>query len=101
MTKEDILNTIIEAVKDLNQELNIQQFYSPSPSTLLYGSQGNLDSIGLVRLISEIESLISDRFDKNIILADERAMSRNKSPFRTIGVLADYIVELLGNGDSS
>lgn len=54
-----------------------------------------LDSLSLVSFITDIESLISDEFDKNIILADEKAMSQRVSPFRTVETLTVYIKKLL------
>ena len=90
-----ISEIVINAVKELNEDMGNTAFYSPVPSTLLYGYEGNLSSLGLVGLISEIESKIYERFDKNITLADESAMSRTKSPFKNIEVLSEFIEELL------
>jgi acyl carrier protein len=42
-----------------------------------------------------IEQNIEDEFDVSITIADEKAMSQKRSPFRTIGTLADYIDMLL------
>ena len=64
--------------------------------TALFGTNGILDSMGLVTLIVEVEQTLADRFDITITLADDRAMSQRSSPFRSVGTLADYILQNLG-----
>ena len=47
-------------------------------------------------MVVAVEQNIEDEFDVTITLADERAMSQQTSPFRTVGTLTDYIEMLLG-----
>jgi acyl carrier protein len=54
-----------------------------------------LDSLGLVRVIAELEDEIYDHTNKSITLADEKAMSQKASPFRSVASLSDYISTLL------
>jgi acyl carrier protein len=54
-----------------------------------------LDSLGLVNLITLIEETIEDEFDVTVTLADDKAMSRKTSPFRTLNHLLEYVGELL------
>jgi len=61
----------------------------------LYGSEGGLDSLGLVSFIVAVEQAIEERLGLAITLADEKAMSQQNSPFRTIASLVDYVVGLL------
>ena len=61
----------------------------------LLSDKGKLDSLGLINLIVTVEQNIEDDFDITITLADERAMSQEHSPFRTIKTLTDYIEILL------
>jgi len=63
--------------------------------TRLIGQGAILDSLGLVSLIVEVEQRLSDELGIDLILADERAMSQKRSPFRSIGALADYIYDLI------
>lgn len=83
------------AVKEMNEELGSENLAEPSSGTGLYGANGNLDSIGLVSLLMDIEERVTDEFDCDVSLTDERAMSRKNSPFRTIKTLSDYIYKLL------
>ena len=86
---------VIEAVIELNEELECEELESPTNKTKLFGGNGALNSLALVSLISDLEDRISEEFDKDIVLADEKAMSQRASPFRTVAALSDYIKKLL------
>lgn len=68
---------------------------NPTKNTKLYGGNGALDSLSLVSFIADLEEKISDEFDKDIVLADEKAMSQSTSPFRNVESLTLYIETLL------
>lgn len=94
--RDTIVRVISSALKDLNEDLQNDELDNPGEQTHIYGRKGNLDSLALVSFIADLEGKISCEFDKDIILADERAMSQANSPFKTVGNLADYIQSLLG-----
>ncbi|MCV3454652.1 hypothetical protein UPTC5044_1276 [Campylobacter lari] len=58
-------------------------------------SQLFLDSLALVSLVADLEELLSEEFNKEIILADEKMMSARNSPFKDVESLTDYIVKKL------
>lgn len=91
----EIENSLIEILIDLNQNFEKEELNAPTVDTNLYGPSGILDSIELVMLVAEIESFISDKYEKDIVLADEKAMSQKISPFRSVRSLAAYIDTLL------
>jgi D-alanine--poly(phosphoribitol) ligase subunit 2 len=62
----------------------------------LYGRQGVLDSLGLVSLLAAIEQALEEDHGVQVTLADERAFSQARSPFRTVASLAEYIHGLCG-----
>jgi acyl carrier protein len=64
-------------------------------TTPLIGPGAVLSSLELVSLIVEMEQTVEDECGLAITIADERAMSRQRSPFRTIGTLAEYVLELV------
>ena len=66
-----------------------------TPSSDLFGGDSPLDSMDLVALVVDLEEQIRDAFGKEITLADERAMSQEHSPFRSVQSLADYAYTLL------
>jgi len=96
--KDKILPIIYAALKDAGEELGKPELANPDPETRLYGRNGHLDSLALVNLLADVEQRVADDLGKNIVLADERAMSQKRSPFASAGTLADYIEILLGEG---
>ena len=93
--KKQLLETIYKSLDEINENLNNAQKLIKDKNTVLFGKDGQLDSLGLVNFLVTIEQNIEDEFDVSITIADEKAMSQKRSPFRTIGTLADYIDMLL------
>jgi hypothetical protein len=94
--REDLLSKIYEVIDELNETLPEGQRLTKSPGTLLFGGGANLESLGLVRLVMLVEQKVLDETGRIVTLVDEKAMSQSRSPFRTVGTLADYLVVLLG-----
>lgn len=92
--EKSLIEMIREAAGEVRPEL-VERIDQTGADTVLFGRNGLLDSIGLVTLITVVEREIEDRLDAYVILADERAMSRKRSPFRTVGTLAEYAAELI------
>jgi acyl carrier protein len=69
--------------------------------TRLLGPSAPLDSLGLVSVLAGFEAAINDVFATDIVLADERAMSLERSPFRTVSSLIDYASTLLDEARNS
>jgi acyl carrier protein len=90
-TTENIVAAIYRAVDWINGELPPDRQLIKAPETRLLGSQSVLDSMHLVSLIVTVEREMEDAFGVALTLADERALSMNASPFRSIQSLADYI----------
>ncbi|MDZ4721631.1 MAG: hypothetical protein SH847_24465 [Roseiflexaceae bacterium] len=63
--------------------------------TVLVGNTAVLDSLGVVSLIVEVEQRLEMDHNISVTLASDKAMSQRNSPFRTVGVLADYIGTIL------
>ena len=90
-----ITQLIITSLSELNEELNEPSLENITEQTRLFGGNGALDSLALVSFIADIEESVATKFGKNIVLADEKAMSQKVSPFRTVESLANYIQKLL------
>ncbi len=93
--KGKIEKLIINALVDYNEELENPAYGNPDEKTRLYSSEGGMDSIALVGFIADLEERLAVEFNKDIILADERAMSQKRSPFLSVQLLANYIENLL------
>ena len=66
-----------------------------TPDTVLAGADGIFDSMALVGVVLEIEQRVTDRIGRAVSLVDERAMSQQRSPFRTVRSITSYLVTLL------
>jgi acyl carrier protein len=99
--QERILQAIYSAVDEINEQLPKGKALDKSPETVLFGKSGKLDSLGLVSLIVAVEQNIHDEFGVDITLADERAMSQQNSPFKSVKTLSDYVAVLLADNESS
>jgi acyl carrier protein len=90
MTKQEALGIVLEALENLNQELD-----EPIPvgeDTPLFGADALIDSLSLVSVIVDVEAAASDALGFPVSLTDDRAINRETSPFTNPGTLADYIV---------
>jgi acyl carrier protein len=95
MKKTIISDIIYPSIEEIKDTLPNSGSIILQPSTVLFGNEAILDSLGLVTFIVSVEQTVNEKYDTNITLADEKAMSRKNSPFRNIDTLSDYIVELL------
>ena len=93
--RKDLVTLIMECVQNLPSENGEEPFRQLTEESALFGKDGILDSIGLVSLVVAIEQAIEDQYDTSISLADERALSQKRSPYKTIGSLAEYATRLL------
>lgn len=91
---QKIQKLVQDIVHELGEERDNQLLMTASMDTRIFG-HGYLDSIGVVHLVSELEEELAGEFGLDIVLADDRAMSRKTSPFRTVRTLCAYIEERL------
>jgi len=99
-TSDRILQAIYRAVDVVNEERPKDKGLQKSPQTTLFGKGGQLDSLGLVSFIVEVEQQVEEELGVSITLADERAMSQQKSPFLTIQSLARYVSLLVEENEA-
>ncbi len=79
------------------QEVDFEKPKKIDKHTPVYGSNGYLDSLGLVNLVVALEEKVKETFNVSISLATEKAMSRTRSPFRDVKSLSLYLDELLSD----
>lgn len=89
-----MLNLVVKAVQDLLQATGQKPAGPINAETPLLGSGRVVDSIGLVTLLVDVENRVADQLGHSISLMDDRAMSQSKSPFRSVGSLAEYLQTL-------
>ena len=94
MTKNEIKQVIFDALEMANHAREENEKIPVAEDTELYGTNGHLDSMGLVAFLIDIEESLLDQ-DVQITLSDERAMSQSRSPFRNVKSLTEYIATLI------
>ncbi|MBK6486950.1 MAG: hypothetical protein IPF98_08780 [Gemmatimonadetes bacterium] len=68
-----------------------------TPELVLIGETAAVSSMALVSFIADVESTLQEKNNLTVTLVSERALSRKKSPFRSVDALAEYVVELVEN----
>ncbi len=94
MNQQKIQDIILQAAEETHSRL-ADIIREQGRETKLFGRDAPLDSLALVSLITAVETRVREHWHNDIMLVNEDAMSRNHSPFRTVGSLCDYIDELL------
>lgn len=93
---EKIDALLLAALRDLGEELGRPELATAGPELRLFGASSPLDSMALVSLIADVEGRVAAELGRNVVLADERAMSQARSPFRTVASLREHIATRLG-----
>lgn len=95
MADERIKNAVFSAVDEVNSQLPAGVSIEKSLDAPLYGAGGKLESLDFVTLIMEVEEKVNAEFGTNITIADENLLSKQKSPFSTLGTLIEYLEQVL------
>jgi len=90
-----VQDAIFQVLRTLNEERAPDEQVAIGPDTCLFGESSALDSLSLVSVIVDLETLVSDQFGRSISLTDDKAMSRDPVPFTDVTALKTYILELL------
>src|SRR5579864_5154306 len=98
MKHDEIVKQIFDAIRRMNELREPQEQLVCAEETALFGPGGSLDSLGLVSLILDVEEEVNAKMGTHLILADERAVSLKRNPFRDVRSLADYVVARLEEG---
>ena len=96
-SKEKITQTIFDAVEEVNILLSEEERLEKRPETLLASEKGNLDSLGLINFIVEVESRVQKELGLTIDLI--KTLESPDNPMENIGQLIHYI-EVQANGKS-
>ena len=95
MDNEKVKALVYNAIDEVNELLESEQQITKSDETVLFGEEGVLDSLGLVKLIVAVEGKVQEEFDVPVTLANEKAMSMKNNPFQTVGALTAFTTSLL------
>jgi acyl carrier protein len=97
MTSDDVDAIIFRALAALNAERGPDEQIELTASTPLFGVDSEIDSLGFVSVITDVETALNVDHGLHVPLADDRAMSRAQSPYETVATLRDYVLEVIGD----
>lgn len=88
---EQVTALVYRAVDEINRELSDGQRLEKDPATVLFGTNASIDSMALVSFIVAVEEQLLNELGIAMTLADDKAMSMERSPFRTLATFVDYV----------
>ncbi|MEE9391158.1 MAG: hypothetical protein V3W41_01495 [Planctomycetota bacterium] len=89
-----IVKALKAAVKSLNAQLPAEQRLSDGEDAIIFGSSSGLDSLGFLNLVLCIESELEAAFSSAPSIAETIMSGSDQEPPKTIGALADFILDL-------
>lgn len=92
---EKVLQTVMGAIDELNEQLPKEERLEKSVDTPLFGGGGKLDSLGLVSLITTLEQKIEKNFGMTATLLEDIALLEDENPFENVKSLSDYVASAL------
>ena len=95
MERTAILEIVLKQINSLVDTLPEDQKFEVKENIVLFGRNSNIDSLSLVSLIVDLEAYFMDEYNLEISLTDDRAMTREISPFNTVASLTDYLHEII------
>lgn len=96
-----ILDAIHSALDVVNGQLPKERQIAKSPTTVLRGEAGTLDSLALVNLIVAVEEQISERMGIQISLADAAMGMEASDPLASVESLSQYVAKLVERAGSA
>jgi len=98
LTYEQALDLIQESLESLQSAGIIAEHIEISPDTVILGSGSELDSLGFVTFISDLEERLCEATNEDIYLVlDEIGDFNINNPYLSAGTIAKYIETLTQN----
>ena len=101
MDRQRLITMMTELLQTTLDDQNEHEKVVATPSLPLVGESAAITSIRLVSFIADLETLLASEHGLNLTLVSEQALSRQKSPFRSVDALADYIMELTDSSEQA
>lgn len=95
MNKKEIKTIVLNQVNEIILTFKDDQKINVNEETVLFGELSLIDSLSLVSVIVDLEMIFSDELGIDFSLTDDRAMTREISPFDSVNTLVDYILEII------
>jgi acyl carrier protein len=101
MKQERVQEVVYRAIDSLNSQLATGDTLEKSPDAPLYGGSSSLESLDFVTLIMEVEEKVREEFGVDLTITNENLLSKEKSPFSTVGNLTKYLANLLNDPEDA
>lgn len=98
--EDRIEQAIAKAYEEIDSQLPEEERVPFSRATPLYGKGGHLDSLALVNFVIAAEKSIEQEFGLFVALADEKALSQKRSPYRTVESFIAYSSKIVRESES-
>ena len=95
MDKNELFKIVENQLNVLNDILPDGQKFTVNHDTILFGRGSSIDSMSLVSVIVDLEGYFFDEKGLEISLTDDKAMTREISPFDNVNNLVDYLFEII------
>lgn len=95
------VDIVMKSLRDVLEQTGAESLDDMTEDTQIVGDGAVLDSVEVVSLIVEVEQHLEMDHDVSVTLASDKAMSQRKSPFRTVGVLADHVCAVIAEGEAA
>lgn len=99
MIRDRVQSILIAALREIGESSEIEGLQDPTSETRLFGEEGLLGSLRMINLVLELEETLFEEYGVNLVIADEKALSQKRSPFRDVGSLVEYITGLIEEAD--
>ncbi|MEO7540266.1 MAG: hypothetical protein ABIV21_09570 [Pyrinomonadaceae bacterium] len=93
--REKVEKAVFDAIDELNLQLPKGVMIDKDLDAPLYGKTGKLESLDFVTFIMEVETKVQNEFGVDFMLTDENLLSKEKSPFLTVGSLIEHLQDSL------
>jgi hypothetical protein len=101
MDRQQLVDMMMGLLQTTLDEQNEHGAIVATASSPLVGDNAAITSMRLVSFIADLETTLASDHGLEISLVSEQALSRQKSPFRSVDALAEYILELTGASDQT
>ncbi|MGH7693552.1 MAG: hypothetical protein ACRENH_01150 [Gemmatimonadaceae bacterium] len=101
MDRQGLITMMTGLLQATLDDQNEHGAVTATASLPLVGENAAITSMRLVSFIADLETTLASDYGLNLTLVSEQALSRSKSPFRSVDALADYILEVTGTADQA
>jgi acyl carrier protein len=92
---EKALECVYAAIDEANEDREDLPPLKKALDTPIFATESELDSLGLINFLVAVEEGVERDFGVAIVLSDDRALSTEPSPLRSVSALVEYVGLLL------